>query len=40
MVGRCPGVDREYFELFGGEELEPILRCSLDASLITLADNP
>jgi hypothetical protein len=26
MVGMCPGVDREYFDLFGGKELKPISR--------------
>lgn len=34
MDRMCPGVDREYFELFGDGELEPIRR-RLDTSLVT-----
>jgi len=33
MVGICPGVDREYFELLGPDELEPIAKRRRGSSL-------
>jgi MoaA/NifB/PqqE/SkfB family radical SAM enzyme len=40
MVGMCPGVDREYFELFGGKELKPISRRHMDRLQTKPAQTP
>jgi MoaA/NifB/PqqE/SkfB family radical SAM enzyme len=40
LAGMCPGVDREYFELFGGAELKPISRRHTKALLAKVAEHP
>ena len=40
VAGLCPGVDREYFELFGGAELKPIARRHTDGLRAEVARHP
>jgi MoaA/NifB/PqqE/SkfB family radical SAM enzyme len=40
VAGMCPGVDREYFELFGGEELRPVSRHHMERFQATVAQHP